>query len=100
VPVRRDVDGLVGVLIDEVRLSAPELAIRMQLAEEELSPRAQHARGLGEHGRELAYVLEHEVAHHDVHRLRIHRPRPRDVVLDEARRRRAHAASRDVEHAG
>jgi hypothetical protein len=98
--VRGDVDGLVGMRFDEMRLTAAELAIRMQLAEEELSAGAQHARRLAEYGREVLHVLEHEVAHDDVHRRRLHRPRARDVVLDEACRRRAHATSRDVEHAG
>jgi hypothetical protein len=84
--------------IDELRLAASELSIRMQLTEEELPARTQHARRLAIHGGELAHVLEHEIAHHHVRRRALHRPRPCDVVLHEADVRRAHAPPRHVEH--
>jgi hypothetical protein len=60
--------------IDEMRLRPDQLAIRVQLAEEELAPRSEHARGLEKDGRQVVHMLENEVGHDCVHRRRRHWP--------------------------
>ena len=66
--VRGDGDRLVRVRVLEMRLSAAKLAIWVQLAEKQLTAGPQHARRLGVDRTEAPHMLEHEVAHHDVHR--------------------------------